>query len=444
MADVQPFRGICFENHRVGDLARVCTPPYDVISEEEQRVFHERHPHNIVRLILGFRKPSDDDAENRYTRAGETFRRWMSDGLLVQDRQPALYLSAITFDQGNRSITRWGMMARVGLEPFSNGVILPHEKTFSRVKSDRMELMKACHSNFSPIFALLPGDAGGMFARLRASTCESRPDSAFTDEDGHHQRMWRITDPGLHLQTRERLRHEKIYIADGHHRYETALAYRDWRQRHEPSFSSRHPANFVLMYLSGMQDPGLRILPAHRLLLGVEREGRAALLARAESFFDVRRFPFDPSRPREAQSVLEGGLAAAGSETVFGLLLHGADEGYLLRLKPGVMAQRHGAQLPPALLHLDVTVLNHIVFRDIMGFDPARMDNEKLIAYASTTGKTIESVSNGRCDLAFLINPTRIEQVLEIADKGLIMPRKSTYFYPKVITGQVIHSLIDD
>jgi uncharacterized protein (DUF1015 family) len=444
MADILPFRGICYDTERVRDLALVCTPPYDVISEAQRRAFLLRHPCNIIRLILGSTSPADGPEDNRYTRAARTYQAWLGEGILKQDRLPAVYLTAVTFTPAGDPITRWGLVARVRLEPFSSGVVLPHEKTFSRVKSDRMELMKACHTNFSPIFALLRDAEGGLFARLRSAVDAARPDSEFTDDAGHRQRLWRITDPALHADLRQRLGAQNIYIADGHHRYETALAYRDWRRDREPAWHPDHPANFVLMYLGGMQDPGLRILPAHRLVSGVTPAERAALPARLETAFALQPLPCNPVEPSAAAAALiDGALQAVGAETVMALLSPRTDECRLLRLKTGAMAARYGQRLPAALLDLDVSVLNQIVFKDLMGFDPARLDNEQLMAYTSTTAEALAAVSEGRCDLAFLINPTRIDQVREIADRGLIMPRKSTYFYPKVVTGQVIHSLVD-
>ena len=438
MAQIAPFRGILYNPDKIPDLSKVATPPYDVISEEEQCYFYDCHPQNVIRLILGKQNQEDTCDYNCHSRAAECFSQWVSEDILIQDKIPGFYLTSIEFSIENTPVTRFGLIALIRLEPFENRIVLPHEKTFSKVKSERLELMKVCHTNFSPIFSLYP-DPDGILDSLKNTVAEKTPDTAFTDYKGHHHKLWRITDPAVHAEVSEAMKEKRIFIADGHHRYETALNYRDWTAARTPGFSPDHPANYVMMYLSSMEDPGVIILPAHRMVKGLHESVISAFIEKAETYFDVVRIPFGSNGHGRIRFISD--LKSKGSENTVGVSVKGFRELYLLTLKPDVMENLFGNELSQALRSLDVTVLTRLIFMEILGFDQARLDNEKLIAYSSIADEALEAVVAGKCDMTFILNPTRIGQVKEIAEQGLIMPRKSTYFYPKVITGQVMNIL---
>lgn len=440
MAEVIPFRGIVYNQESIRNLAAVCTPPYDVISPEEQEGFYAADPHNVIRLILGRTSDSDTAADNRYTRAGRDYEAWRREGVLVEDEIPAFYLTTIDFDAAGRALKRYGLIARVRLEPFEKGVVLPHETTFSKVKTDRFELMKVCHANFSPIFSLY-SDRENILETLMAAVIGQPADMDFTDTYGHHHRLWRITDPEVTALVSRKMAAKTIYIADGHHRYETALTYRDWLAGRTPGFTEDHPANYVMMYLSSMEDPGMVILPAHRLLKEVDPELLGSLLSRAAEYFEISEVPFDREGSGRVPPSFSSALEAGADRHTIGLFMKGLPNLFLLSLKPGVMKARFGDELPAALRDLDVTVLTRLIFMDLLGFDQARLDNEKLISYATAPQKAVDGVLSGDWDVTFILNPTRIEQVQAVAQSGLIMPRKSTYFYPKVITGQTFNPL---
>lgn len=440
MAEVIPFRGIVYNQQRIKDLAAVCTPPYDVISPEEQEHFYTADLHNVIRLILGRTSDSDSAADNRYTRTGRNYHAWLAEGILVRDEMPAFYLTTIDFEAAGHALKRYGLIARVRLEPFEKGVVLPHETTFSKVKSDRFELMKVCHANFSPIFSLY-SDRENILETLMAAVIGQAADMAFTDTYGHHQRLWRITDPAVTALVSKKMAAKTIYIADGHHRYETALTYRDWVAGQTPGFTDAHPANYVMMYLSSMEDPGMVILPAHRLLKEVDPGMLAGLLSRAAEFFDITEVPFDSGGSGRVPPAFSSALEAGADRHTIGVFMKTLPNLFLLSLKPGVMKAHFGDALPAALRDLDVTVLTRLIFMDLLGFDQASLDNEKLIAYATAPQKAVDGVLSGAWDVTFILNPTRIEQVQAVAQSGLIMPRKSTYFYPKVVTGQTFNPL---
>ena len=440
MATVLPLNGILYNPEKITDSAQVTTPPYDVITPDEQTAFYDRHPYNVIRLILGRANASDNAMDNPHTRSADFFRQWMSEGVLMRDEQPALYLKAITYVHEEKTITRFGLITRVGLEPFDKRIILPHEKTFSKVRSERLQLMKATHCNHCPIFSLYPDD-GGMLSSLEHAVDTSAPIVDFTDDQGHRHQLWRILDPVVHRRVAAAMQDKRLFIADGHHRYETALNFRTHLKETDPSFSDRHPANYVLMYLCSMSDPGLIILPAHRLLKAVSDEDLKQAMPKIRTYFEVAKHPFTAGdRPRVEERFLAA-LSDGESRQRIGIYAHQSPIFYLLTLKTGVMDQLFSKELDASLQFLDVTVLTRLVFMKILGFDQTRLDNEQLIGYASSAEKAFQSIDTGTYDVAFILNPTRIEQVQEVAQKGLIMPRKSTYFYPKVKSGLVMNTL---
>jgi len=441
MAKIVPFKGILYNPDKIHDLSDVATPPYDVIPEEDQCYFYDCHPQNVIRLILGKIAENDSPGNNCHTRAAACFNQWRSEKVLIRDHSPAFYLTSVEFPFEDGMITRFGLIALVRLEPFEKGIVLPHEKTFSKVKSERLELMKVCHSNFSPIFSLY-SDQDGVLSSLKASVSDKTPDNVFTEKrNGHKHKMWRITDPEVNRYVSDAMKESRIFIADGHHRYETALNYRDWVAAKTPDFSENHPANYVMMYLSSMEDPGVVILPAHRMLKGLEPHLTAEFIQKAGTYFDVVRVSYSEKEYSRIKTEFLSKLKSETDKTVFGVSVKNTRELYLLTLKPGVMKQMFGDEIPDALRHLDVTVLTRLIFMEMLGFDQAGLDNEKLIAYYSIAEDALDAPGLGKCDISFILNSTKIEQVRDIALKGLIMPRKSTYFYPKVITGQVMNGL---
>jgi uncharacterized protein (DUF1015 family) len=441
MAEVLPFRGILYNTQKIRNLSDVVTPPYDVISKQEQHNFYDRHPQNIIRLILGKTTENDTVNNNYYTRASDFLKNWFSENMLEQDTKPSFYLTSIDFSIENKIFTRYGIIALVALEPFKNGVIVPHESTFSNVKMERFELMKSCHANFSPVFSLYSDSKNIIIDKLKGPALKQTPAIEFTDYDGHRHRMWRITDLDSCRYVSNAMQEKRLFIADGHHRYETALDYRDWISSSDPDFKKDHPANYVMMYLSSMEDPGLVILPAHRMVKGLKSSITGSFINKAEDYFDILTIPFMDGDFKRSRADFISILKSNASKNIIGALMKGSKEFYLLTLKSGVMERMFSNELPEALRYLDVTVLTRLIFTEIFGFDNSKLDNESIITYSSIEKQAIEAAVSGKCDISFILNPTKIEQVRDIANNGLTMPRKSTYFYPKVITGIVLNKL---
>ena len=440
MAEIIPFRGIFYNTDKINNLAEIITPPFDVITEQERHDYYDRHPHNIIRLILGKTHKTDTPDNNCHTRASAFYESWLSRHILIQDNSPALYLTSVEFSLGKTLTTRYGLIALVRLEPFEKGIVLPHEKTFSGVRSERLQLMKACHANFSPIFSLY-SDNNNILDSLKDSVSNKPAEIDFTDYADQRHRMWRITDRRLHQFISGAMQKGKVYIADGHHRYETSLSYRDWVSQNNSDFSSGHPANYVMMYLSSMEDPGLTILPAHRILKGIEDSAISYFLKQTEEYFNIETIPFHGNGFKTSLARLTRSLKLNASKNAIGVFKKDSRKFYLLTLKPNIMKQKFGNELQASMQNLDVIVLTRIIFMEILGFDQHRLDDEKLITYSSREEPAIDAVISGDCDITFLLNPTKIEQVRRIAEEGLIMPRKATYFYPKVITGLVLNRL---
>ena len=440
MADISPFHGIRFNPEKITELADVVTPPYDVISEDMQKAYYEKHPYNVIRLDKNMPTENDTPEDNPHTRAAGHFQKWLAENILVRETEPALYITTVRFEIDGQPVERTGLIGAVRLEPFSSGVILPHEETFSKVKSERLALMKACHANFSHIFSVY-ADQGAASGIINAAIENAAPIQAFTDDAGHEHRVWKIADPETQVKLQNVLKNRRLFIADGHHRYETALNYRQWIKDNVENFDDNHPANFIMMYLCAVEDPGLTILPTHRLLSGISEGAQKKLLADAEDYFDITSISVSGGDPEAALGKLSGKMKAEHKNHVLGLVMRSEPAYYFLRLKKGVMESLFGGEIPAPLLGLDVTVLTHLVLIKLMGFDKKSLDNEALIHYTSRDDDAVQSVHKGENDIAFILNPPSNDQVRLIAEAGYTMPRKTTFYYPKVVTGQVMNRL---
>jgi uncharacterized protein (DUF1015 family) len=432
-----------FDTAKVGDLSQVVTPPYDVIRPDEREAFAAKHPNNMVHLILPPAHPGDNPLENRYTRAAAVFRRWQQEGVFRRADKPAYYYWETRFSHEGRDYTRRGVAALVHLEPFHKGIILPHEQTFSKVKADRLELFKSCQAHFSPIYALFPDPANQILDEL-AKGAPSSPLLSCTDVEGRQQLVYPVTDPDIQVAVYQALKPLQLFIADGHHRYETALAFQKWMKERYPLTSPRAPFNFMFMYLANLYDPELVILMAHRLLKGprVKHLEEANFLARLERHFDVT--PLTPPAGDDsayAHFVQEQLAAAQPGGTMFIMVGFGL-KAWRLQLKEGVRQKILAREMHPALAALDVAVLNYLVLGKGVGLDAKALDDQETCKYSSKLEEVIQMLASKEARLAFILNPTKIDQVREVAMNSLVMPRKSTYFYPKVMTGLLLNTIL--
>ncbi len=394
MAVVSPLAALRYDAERVGDVGRVLAPPYDVITPEDQAALYERSPYNAIRLIL----PRET---NRAEASARALRAWIDERVLVRDAEPALYLYSQAFTMPDGSARRrYGILCRVRLEDFASGIIRPHERTFPGPKADRLAILRATGTNLSPIFGLYA--RRGESVRALAGGADER--APLVDVDGH--RLWRIADARTVARVAEALAGETILIADGHHRYETALAYRDER----PDVDGRR---FILFYLANMEDEGVVILPTHRLVRGPLPDGLESRLA--ESFTVA---PVAAGAPRGA-GVIDCVLP---------------DRRLRLRARPAATARL--ASLAPVRRTLDVELLQRAILDPILGV------GSDALAFTHEDGEAADAVREGRATAAFLLDPPTIGQVRDVCMAGELMPEKSTYFFPKLATG-LVFSLVD-
>ncbi len=443
MAEIFPFRGLSYNTRIVGGLEEVVIPPYDVISPEEQTAFHERNPYNMIRLELGAASPEDSDRDNAHTRAAAFMKEWKERGVLVKEDRPAIYYYELDYSNGPGVLkTRKGFLCVLRLEEFSRGGVLPHEKTFKAVKEERLSLMLACKGNLSPVFALY-SDPGKKVIDSLALGREEAPVASFTDHAGMNHRVWPITDPRVIEEVRGVMQDKAIFIADGHHRYETALNYRDIMRGRHPEGSPRAAYEYIMMYLTDMEQSGLTILPTHRLLKNLGGMASGQFIEKAREFFDIQRFETANGGEMKWKKAIEAGGSL--EETTIGYYCKEADCVFVLTSKKREVSTALEKKGLPALLHtLDVVVLDQIILRDILGLSEEFLGSANNISFMHDFSEALESVKSGKFDAGFFINSTRIGQVRDIATAGLIMPHKSTYFYPKVISGLVINPLCPD
>ncbi len=442
MTETAPFHGWMYNLDRLGDPASLVAPPYDVISPEAQDALYESSPYNVIRLILGKKKTGDSDWDNRYTRTAETWKRWIENDVLVRSAAPAMYVTSMTYDPGDGSgpKTRWGVIALVRIEDEDSSMILPHERTFSAHKDDRLRLMRATSAQFSQIFALYEDPRNEVLQCFREALGPP-PDVAFDLADGTSHRMWVVRDQTVFSKTAAAMQDKTLLIADGHHRYETARNYRNLMRARHGHRSSNRSYEFTMMYLSSMADPGLTVLPAHRLIRRFGDEPKTDFPEGLDRWFEVSTLPWPLSKAPAHESEIRERIEKAGRDTVaMGHFHHERDKGLLLRLRPGA-EQEMGEDLHPCLRKLDVLVLSRLVFQRSLGYSVEWLDNEDRFLYESDMRRALQSVAAGDCDMGFLLNPTRIDHVREVAANRLVMPRKSTYFFPKVLSGLVFNRM---
>jgi len=444
MPQIRPFKGILYNPEKVPHLKDVITPPYDVISEKEQDEYYAHHPQSMIRLVLGKMYPQDTAQDNRYTRAGKSFRSWLDAGILRPDLKPALYVTEIDFELDGEIRTRFAFIARVRLESLESGVILPHEKTFSNVKADRLKLMHQCKANFSPIFSLYPDPESEIVGLVRGAVKTAAPDLEFTDLKGYRHRLWRCTDPGIHEAVGQRMADRLLYLADGHHRYETALRYRDLIMARAGSPDPGAPCNFVMMSLCSMEDAGLVIRPVHRVICDVGKETSETLVDSARAYFDIESLAFDDGNREDVEKAFLTKVKEGADRQAIGMVFCHGKAFHVLRVREKVLDNVLGQALPDPLKKLDVTLVTKLVLEGLLGLNGAALDDERRIMYTSRADKALRAVYGGKCPMVLILNPTRLDQIQKVSKAGLVMPRKSTYFYPKVMSGLVINKIDDD
>jgi uncharacterized protein (DUF1015 family) len=437
LAEIRPFHGIYYNRAQVKDLADVLCPPFDIITPRMQQELYDKSRFNFIRLEFGRELFRDSDTDNRYTRAAATLNNWLVQGVLKIDKSPALYIHDHHYTHRNRRYRLRSITCVVKLEEWDTGVIRPHESTSSSPKGDRLNLLWTLHANTSPVLALYDGRDIPVSTLLN-DQCRGAPSLSSDIRGGEAHNLWAIKNKQAVSQICSLFENQPLYIADGHHRYESALTYR--REKRSTSASSLspdsdEPYDFVMMTLVDITDPGLLILPAHRLIRGLPPSAINKLLPGLKTFFDVDEVRLDDGDTNKQIDKLLSGKTATVQIVLYGLK---KDSLHLLEL-------HDFSGIAPMMPHfhselyqkLDVSIVNHVILEELLGIEHDK--TAQHLDYRNNASDAINAVSENEYQLAVLLNPVRPEVIKAIADSGDRMPRKSTYFYPKTPTGLVFY-----
>ncbi len=449
MAVVVPFRGVRYNPEKITHLEDVVTPPYDVISARAGAALQAKNPYSMINLDLRNTSHDKTNDDGRYENARKRFEKWQDEKVLIRDKTPGIYLYYIeyTHPSGIR-LTRKGLVALVGLAEFSEGIVKPHEKTFSGVISDRLELMESCQAQFSKIFSIYSDPEQKIISGLEQKRSKE-PVCRVTDLDGNRHTLWQVTDRTTLAEVHAFFADKPVYIADGHHRYTTALDCRRRALQDNPELPADSPYNFIMMYLCACQDPGLSVLPTHRLVQWPGRLSAAQLQNKMSAGLQVTEIQA-AAREMLVAEVLSR-MDEANRDThlpAFGVYHPGENRAFLLSLREEMIQDEDFFNKPEVLQELDVVVLSDLIINRLLGLGHEQCVREHLVRYISDVEAALdESVKAAVADdagtpLLFLLNPTRVRQVIDVADSNEIMPHKSTYFYPKIMTGLLINKLV--
>ena len=425
MAKVKPFYGLRYDTKKVGSLTAVTAPPYDIISPEEQDALYKNHENNIINLEFGKIYDTDTDTNNRYTRARECLSDWMENGILKFDEKPSYYIYEEIFEVNGETKHLRGIMSAVRLVPFSEKIVLPHEETLSKAKVDRFNLMTETEANFSPIYFLYM-DEKKTVNKIMTEVCSKTPEETFTTADGIVHNMWIVDDEETCKVIEESFNDKQLFIADGHHRYETALKF-------SKTLPDNEKAQHVLAFSVEMDDPGLVVLPTHRIVKDIEDFDEAKVLDSLDNYFEIEKITCENASD-DAEKVL-----SVNEDIPSYAFYTGGDYFYLLKLKDTEVMKTILPDKSSAYCELDVSVLHTLILDKVFGIDMENMANQKNLIYTKYANDAVSSVKSGDANCSFLLNGTKVRQIKEVSLNNEKMPQKSTYFYPKLITGIVIN-----
>ncbi len=434
MAEVRPLQGLRYAKDKAGDLIQVVTPPYDVISKEAQQRYHARSPYNVIRLELGQEHSTDTSLNNVYTRAAATLAEWRLQGIIHQDTTPSYYLYQQQFTQSGLSYTRTSLLARVRLEPWSSRIILPHEHTLVKARADRLNLYRACATNFSPIMSLYDDPQGRI--RHLLHTYAAQAEVQIVDEIGEEHRLHPITDTEQVAHIQDFFAQRQLYIADGHHRYETALAYQAEILEQRKELHSEDAVNFTLMALVDVDDPGMLVLPTHRILSGLSQTALHALSPQNLAQY----FTVQPLETVETSEAILQSLAQAGQQQS-SIVIHTPEHTLLLRLNEQGQQYMETSEHSTAWNKLDVAIVQRLILEALLGLTARDIATGTNVRYSHDAKQTLRAVQSGEAQGVLLLNATPLRQVCDVAQANDRMPQKSTYIYPKLITGLVMNPL---
>jgi uncharacterized protein (DUF1015 family) len=430
MADIRPFHALRYNLRRVSP-SQVVTQPYDKITPAMQEAYYAASPYNLVRIILGRPQPGDNTVDNVYTRAARFGLEWRSQGILQKDASPSVYAYSQSFTAPSGSqFERHGFIALGRVEDYSAKLVFRHEQTLAKPKADRLDLLRATRVHYEQLF-LLYEDSGEINSLLATSDA---PAIDVTDEYGVAHRVWQISDPGVIASVQNKMRDKKLVIADGHHRYETALNFRDECRGAAKNVSNDAPYEYVMMTFVNMNDPGLLVLPTHRVVHSLKAFSADEFEKTSRAFFEVEKV--DAALDAATATALLRDREISG----IALLAVTADRSFLLH-SPKPAGSKFLAGLSPLQQSLDVVQLHKCLLEEVLMLSEESIRNQENLSYLRDAGEAIAQVRRGTADIAFLMNPCPVKKVRDIAFAGEVMPQKSTDFYPKLLSGLTAYAL---
>jgi len=438
MANVIPFRGLLYSPARIPDLKLVVTPPYDVISSDKDEEYRRRHPHNIIHVIL----PRQEGPVSRYRHVANLLDAWTREGILARDEAPCFYVVSQRYTvKGLGERTRFGLVARTRIEDDKTRKILPHERIMDATKEDRMELLAATRAQLSQVF-LLYSDPDASLSKIVESVASHPAERWAVDDFGTEASLWRLTDRSAVASLTDGMKDRTLWIADGHHRYAAAKALRDTLRAQDRSAPGSRSYDYIMAYLTCMESSGVTILPYHRAIWGREDLDRGVLTRKASAFFDVKEFAFEGFDPRSEQIRRKLRESARSGRSVFAAYTQRGSYQMLLVRADLDRARHLGDALTGPLQDLDVAVLHHLLFEKALGISSEEQrEKDGPLRYTDDIDRALAWVDAGEAQAAILLNATLKEHLTAVAGAGLQMPQKSTYFYPKVLTGLVLNPL---
>ncbi len=420
MPQIKPFKAIYYNKEKVGDLAKVVCPPYDVISPEEQIRYHQAHPYNFIHILLGLERPTDDRYSNKYTRAKKAFESWLAKRILVEDPKSCIYYYKQEYTIRGQKFNRLGFISLMRLHEKEDAKIFPHENTHLQAKRDRLRLWRNTKANLSPIFVCYSDKDKVVDKIFQQVILLDEPFIDIVDNDGVRHMLWRLEDADLINAIKNTVANQKLFIADGHHRYEVALQYRRFRLKKKKRSNGQEAFNFIMTYFTNIDAKDLLILPIHRVIKHIHLNEELL----------TQFFRIDRARGKEEMQIM---LTRAGlNEHAFGLYIRGNYR--LLRLKNKMLINEHINEGSREFRSLDATILKNFIL------DHTGVKSEDII-YCKDADQAVEMVDEGHAQACFLMNPVRVAQLKAIALNGEKMPPKTTYFYPKVLSGLTVYRL---
>lgn len=438
MAELKPFKGIRYNANKFDKLGDLLCPPYDIISVSEQEAYYQKSDYNIIRIEFGKEFPDDDEISNKYTRASRYMTDWIEQNILQKDERPSVYIYQQQFRVDERLLIRTGFVALTRLEELSEGVVLAHENTLSKPKSDRMNLMRSCHANISQVYVLYEDTEKSISKLLFDYVDNNIP--ALNEEgiNGILERLWVVSEKSVLDKLALLMSDKKLFIADGHHRYETALNYRKKAAGKNDSHAGNEPYNYTMMLMVDMDDPGLLILPTHRAVNGLENFRKEEFIKSAEEEFDVVFHSLSEAKIENRASEIQKLLDDKGAG-VFVFYDASSSQCITLKLKDFLSMKKVYPTKHVSFQNLDVCILHKLLLERFLGIGEEQLASQKYLMYTHDVSEGLKWVESGKCQMVFFMSATSVRQVRDVSLAGEKMPQKSTYFFPKPPTGLVLN-----